>query len=632
MSNLVPSIYNELNVKDFEVVGDGITDDTTAIQAAIDAAQDQRRTLVFPRNYTYRITSTITIKASGSKTHHIVFEGAKENISTSEKTGSIIYDGGNNDIAVYVEHQGPGPYTVIEGLSVINDDPATDNNCIGILFHDTGGTSTGSFRIKAYNLAVTNFETGFRWGNEEGDTRIGSADAFGHTNIDDNLYQGLKTYRCGRPFIYDCSGGDHNTFSHMLFEGDYDDIAYAGAGTYTCEQKMWIRRAGTGNLYSNAFINLSDVSQTGAGVNIDDGDGLFEVFNFESADIGCQMLNVATSATRAGLTFKNWGCPSNINAHSGSHTAAASSATVLTDSAASFGATDALVGYYLKNTTDKSHGRITASTGTTATVAALTGGTDNDWDQNDTYIITSAPPSRDLDDVCAYISAPHTVTLENCSFDGNVQCQSHVISSGSMFTDDGDGTIFGLVETFATKPVAELFSRSRQGTGATPTSAVKNRLVNEIYYNANYSIDYVYNYTGNLSDNVFEDIVDIAVPNDTAIGAKLSYFLFGPSVTNTQRLAERGEFFITCVTDDTGNMAADITKGSFSQSLDGFTTLTVTGQTTTVPASDKVTIAIRQDNNVNNNAIRGIFRLELSHCDKGVASTMDPTNVTWLEF
>jgi hypothetical protein len=58
----------------------------------------------------------------------------------------------------------------------------------------------------------------------------------------------------------------------------------------------------------------------------------------------------------------------------------------MTDSAASFTA-DALIGRIIYNTTDGSKGTITDNTDTTVTVAALTGGTDNDWDTSDAYAI-----------------------------------------------------------------------------------------------------------------------------------------------------------------------------------------------------------------------------------------------------
>ena len=58
---------------------------------------------------------------------------------------------------------------------------------------------------------------------------------------------------------------------------------------------------------------------------------------------------------------------------------------ILTDTTATWGI-DALVGLTLTNTTDGSAGTITANTATTVT-AALTGGTDNDWDISDVYAI-----------------------------------------------------------------------------------------------------------------------------------------------------------------------------------------------------------------------------------------------------
>lgn len=49
-----------LNVKDFGAVGDGTTDDTAAIQAAINAVTSTQRTVYIPGG-TYKVTSTLTI-------------------------------------------------------------------------------------------------------------------------------------------------------------------------------------------------------------------------------------------------------------------------------------------------------------------------------------------------------------------------------------------------------------------------------------------------------------------------------------------------------------------------------------------------------------------------------------------
>jgi hypothetical protein len=53
-----------VSVKDFGAVGDGVTDDTAAIQAAIDA--NSGKTIYFPPA-TYKITSTITINTSSTR-------------------------------------------------------------------------------------------------------------------------------------------------------------------------------------------------------------------------------------------------------------------------------------------------------------------------------------------------------------------------------------------------------------------------------------------------------------------------------------------------------------------------------------------------------------------------------------
>ena len=59
-------LKDTIHVKDFGAVGDGIADDTTALQAAITAAAG--KTLVFDA-VTYKTTSTLTISSYGTKLH-----------------------------------------------------------------------------------------------------------------------------------------------------------------------------------------------------------------------------------------------------------------------------------------------------------------------------------------------------------------------------------------------------------------------------------------------------------------------------------------------------------------------------------------------------------------------------------
>jgi hypothetical protein len=70
----------------------------------------------------------------------------------------------------------------------------------------------------------------------------------------------------------------------------------------------------------------------------------------------------------------------------GTHDGGNNEATVMTDSTASW-TVDALIGRTIKNVTDVSTGTITDNDATTVTVAALSGGTDDDWDTNDKYEI-----------------------------------------------------------------------------------------------------------------------------------------------------------------------------------------------------------------------------------------------------
>ena len=79
----------------------------------------------------------------------------------------------------------------------------------------------------------------------------------------------------------------------------------------------------------------------------------------------------------------------NVSCWTGTHTGGNGEATVLTDATKAL-TINALAGLQVFNTTDGSSGVILSNTVNTVTVAALAGGTDNDWDTNDKYEINKS--------------------------------------------------------------------------------------------------------------------------------------------------------------------------------------------------------------------------------------------------
>lgn len=110
-----------VNVKDFGAVGDGTTNDTTAIQAAITAASSVGDVVFFP-NGTYLISSTLTISVN-----RILLVGqGRDNTTIKTSTASIVLVTSN------------AAMTTLHGITLEGDSTTT----IGFLGNGTSGTGT----------------------------------------------------------------------------------------------------------------------------------------------------------------------------------------------------------------------------------------------------------------------------------------------------------------------------------------------------------------------------------------------------------------------------------------------------------------------------------------------------------
>ncbi len=134
--SLVSKLQDFVSVKDYGAVGDGTTDDTAAIQAAVNAS----RRIYFPQQTGsfYRCNSSITLRQD---TH---IEGA-----TKQNT-IIKFYGSDGFVAT---SSGAGAYDIrISGLSITSDGTGTNKDGIRI-----DGTSANFGRVELENLVISAF-------------------------------------------------------------------------------------------------------------------------------------------------------------------------------------------------------------------------------------------------------------------------------------------------------------------------------------------------------------------------------------------------------------------------------------------------------------------------------------------
>lgn len=145
-----------VNVKAYGAVGDGVTDDTAAIQAANDAAFLAGGGRVVVPDGTYHCTGTITLKAGVSlagagRTSVLSFSNASVGVLVGDQSDHagisdlLVHDEGGSAVGVKVQGSS---WVTLERLGIDAFD--TSN----LLLTDDGASSFGTYFLKASNLRI----------------------------------------------------------------------------------------------------------------------------------------------------------------------------------------------------------------------------------------------------------------------------------------------------------------------------------------------------------------------------------------------------------------------------------------------------------------------------------------------
>ena len=349
-----------VSIKDFGALGDGINDDTNSIQNAIDYVKATGGRLLIPAG-TYSFTSLDIPDASNN--NPIIIEG-------ESRVSTVLQHTATSGVAIrirpdscWIKHitiKGAGSGTA-DGVYLKDTSSSGPKNCTLFdvqVYNFTGGAAVinDGFANSAYGLILTSCDNG--WRDDGGG---------GHLHLAHSFISDMATY-----------GIDINgALRHMQL--DSVNIENSSTGLFSGSAS-----SGVGNLVLNSCHfegNTNRDLRLGNGTHdiiINGGrfGGVGELVNqsiFHSGD--------AVNISRIHLNG-----PEFVRT-SGSHDGA-DNASILTDSSKSW-TTNMLVGLTLSNGTDGSSGAIAANTATTIT-ATLSGGTENDWDDGDTYSITGS--------------------------------------------------------------------------------------------------------------------------------------------------------------------------------------------------------------------------------------------------
>jgi hypothetical protein len=138
------------NVADFGAVGDGVTNDTAAIQLALDALRDNGGVLVFANNATYKCTAGLTMQlASSAPDRRFVIDGQNALLDFTGVTSGEALTIGATDVSFFNEFGS----TSVSDLNLLGPEPA------GTKTETPASSTVGLFLNYAHNVILKNVQT-----------------------------------------------------------------------------------------------------------------------------------------------------------------------------------------------------------------------------------------------------------------------------------------------------------------------------------------------------------------------------------------------------------------------------------------------------------------------------------------
>lgn len=248
------------NVTDFGAVGDGVADDTTAIQGAIDAAMASKGTVFLPAG-NYKITASLSI------TDEINFqgEGSQQSIITlntaSTSTVALLVDMGDNTSLIGCRIGGFGLTCnggSARGIGLRVQTTATNSAVSNSVFHDmyirhvnVGVSMTGVIYMSTFrNITITGNVDSYGWYVDTAQEVIyNSYEDLEVTGVNDNAY------------AYYFAPAVASQFRNLTADGCcYFAGAYTGIKGLTVEGIHATTTPSSAVITLNQIASLSDVS------------------------------------------------------------------------------------------------------------------------------------------------------------------------------------------------------------------------------------------------------------------------------------------------------------------------------------------------------------------------------------